>query len=48
MVSRSTGKREVLVEHLQKLGRPTTIKRVYAEFEKGVDGWAEMNAEALK
>ena len=43
MVSRSKGKREVLVlvAHYRKLGTPTTNKTLDANFEKGINAWAE-------
>ena len=46
MVTSSKAKRAVLVEHDRKSGTPTTNKTFGAEFEKGINAWAQSNVEA--
>ena len=46
MVSSSTGKSEVLVEHCRKLGTPTANERFDAEFEGKINPWAEASVGA--
>ena len=48
MVSSSKEKRGVLVEHYSKLETPKPNAKFYAEFEKEINAWAEVNIEASK
>ena len=46
MVSSSKGKRKVLVEQYRKLGTRTANKTFDAEFDKGINRWAEASVGA--
>ena len=38
--------RDVLVDHSRKLGTPTADETFDAEFDKEINAWAEVNADA--
>ena len=46
MGSSSKRKRGALVEHYCKLGTPTANETFDAEFDKGINAWAEVNVGA--